>query len=336
VLRGFLDFDQGYPPRGARRRDIDMLVEDAAYAPIFARYGRYKRRHGVECDIYNISGKDGGGVRKHPYYPEALAKYVLAGRRLWKKKFYAPGARAHLLSFIYHIAYQKAEASKIDMFDPRKSVASKYCRELEALKEELGADLPFTLMDFHRLLKEAGYAIPYETLACTLRHDFKNEYKSFFRATICAEQKGEMNLFVIRTVATRKKAEEELLRRLREQYTLLAVKHIPLHVRLLKGHKMRGGKWRRGGYPCIAVVVYDPHPIPATAEDRKLHEFVLNSRQFVKREWREWFSKATGAKPSANPIHSTDNEAEAIGHLPLFFTPHEQEEIFTKLAGLRR
>ena len=98
---------------------------------------------------------------------------------------------------------------------------------------------------------------------------------------------------------------------------------------------MRGGKWRRGGYPCIAVVVFDPAPVLATEKDKKVHPFVLNTRQFVKPKWREWFTKTTGSKPSANPVHSTDNEAEAIGHLPLFFSPSEQEEIFQKLRILR-
>jgi len=34
-------------------------------------------------------------------------------------------------------------------------------------------------------------------------------------------------------------------------------------------------------------------------------------------------------------LHSTDNEAEAIAHLPLFFTVKEQEQIFNKLAEER-
>jgi hypothetical protein len=335
VLRGFLDFDQGYPARGAKG-DIDFLMEDAALPPIRARYGMYKKRQGVKCDIYGVNGEGADGYLGHPYFPVALAKYVLAGRLLWKNKFFVPAAHAQLLSLIYHIAYQKAEVSKIDMFDPRKSVHSKYCRELEMLKAELLLDLPLTLMDFHRFLKEAGYAIPYKVLAAFLQHDFRNDCKSLFRATVCAEQPGEMNLFVIRTVAARKNVQEHLLDMMREHYQVITVKKIPWYTRILTGSKMRGGKWRRGGYPCIAAVVFDPHPTPSTNEDKKVHPFVLNNRQFIKREWREWFTKTTGSKPSANPIHSTDNEAEAIGHLPLFFSVVEQEEIFKKLKSLRR
>ncbi|MCK5555200.1 MAG: hypothetical protein KAI76_03095 [Alphaproteobacteria bacterium] len=335
VLRGFLDFvDQGYPARGSKG-DVDLLVEDAACLPIRTRYGMYKKRKGVKCDVYNVSGGNDGGYLEHSYFPRELAKSILADRRLWKNKFYVPNAHAHLLSLIYHIAYQKAEISKIDISDLEKSVYSKYCRELEMLKEELSLDLPLTLMSFHRLLKQEGHNIPCKVLAAFLRHDFRNDCKSLFRAMICGEQTGEMNLFVIRTIAVKKMVQEHLLDKIRECYNVITIKKIPWHTRILTRSKMRGGKWRRGGYPCIAVVVFDPAPVLATEKDKKVHPFVLNTRQFVKPKWREWFTKTTGSKPSANPVHSTDNEAEAIGHLPLFFSPSEQEEIFQKLRILR-
>ena len=98
---------------------------------------------------------------------------------------------------------------------------------------------------------------------------------------------------------------------------------------------MRGGKWKRGGKPQLAVVVFDPNPVVATESERQVHPFVFNARQFIKREWREWFTAETGARPQDNPIHSTDNEAEAVGHLPLFFDATEQQHILGQLAVSR-
>ncbi|MBI3419369.1 MAG: hypothetical protein HY053_04465, partial [Proteobacteria bacterium] len=72
-----------------------------------------------------------------------------------------------------------------------------------------------------------------------------------------------------------------------------------------------------------------------TETDKEIHPFVFNARQFFKPKLREWFTAATGTKASANPLHSTDNEAEAIGHLPLFFTEEEQQEIFRRIEELR-
>ncbi len=335
VLRGFLEFDKGYPAWGSKN-DVDLIVEDAACLPIRTRYGMYKKRKGVKCDVYNINGENDGEYLEHSYFPVLLAEDILTNRRIWKNKFYVPSAHAHLLSLIYHIAYQKAERSKIDISDPEKSVHSKYCREIEMLKTELSLDMPLTLMSFHQLLKQNKYNIPYKVLIDFLRHDFRNGCKSLFRAMICDEQKGEMNLFVIRTIAVKKNVHTHLLDKIREQYNIITIKKIPWYTRILTGSKMRGGKWRRGGYPCIAIVVFDPDPVPAKEKDKKVHPFVLNTRQFIKPEWREWFTKTTGSKPSANPLHSTDNEAEAIGHLPLFFSPSEQEEIFQKLQVLRK
>jgi hypothetical protein len=112
-------------------------------------------------------------------------------------------------------------------------------------------------------------------------------------------------------------------------------KEIPWRTGFRARKRMRGGKWRRGGKPCIAAVVFDPDPVPTSEADRAVHSFVLNRNQFVKQDWRDWFTANTDARPKDNPIHSTDNEAEAIGHLPLFFTPQEQRELF-RLVDRRR
>ena len=98
---------------------------------------------------------------------------------------------------------------------------------------------------------------------------------------------------------------------------------------------MRGGKWRRGGRPRMAVVVFDSVPTPSTEEERALHPFVFNRNQFVKVQWREWFSRNTPARDKDNPIHSTDNEAEALSHLWLFFTAPERAAIIDSLHSLR-
>jgi hypothetical protein len=333
VLRGFRDLGDFYPARGAKR-DVDFLVEDAALPAIAGRYGKHRRAQGVKCDFYNVTGEGPGVYLGGSYFPPALAAYVLSDRRLWKDKFYVPGARAHLLSLLYHITYQKSERSSIDISDAAKSRESKYCAELDALCQELGLELVYTLNSFHAYLARAGHSLPQERMAAYLQNDFAHGHKSLLLANVRHELPGELNLFVIRRVAVSKGVHTELIEALRKQYDILAVKEISWLTHITKGRHMRGGKWRRGGRPCIAVAVFDRDPIASTAEDRKIHPFVFNARQFMKRELRDWFTKKTGAKPTANPIHSTDNEAEAIGHLPLFFTAQEQEEILAKVRDL--
>ncbi len=333
VLRSFEGYDKGYPAHGAKE-DIDLLVEDIALPQIGLRYHKVGKKQGVKCDFYNISGADHGGYLGHSYYPKALAEMALETRRLWKDKFYVPGAMAHLLTLLYHIVYHKAEVSKLEIYEERES---KYKSAVDNLTRELGIELPHTLWDFHTYLKKNNADIPYDVLITYMQNDFVRRKKGvqMLYCLLGAEQKGELNLFVIRSSAVETGTHEHLIRFLREHYQTIVVKDIPLMARLTQSGKMRGGKWRRGGRPAVAVVVFDPKPTPTTAEDRKIHPFVFNSRQFVKRGWRDWFTEKTGLKASTNPIHSTDNEAEAIAHLPLFFSTHEQEDILIRLADLR-
>lgn len=334
VVRGFEEFAQRYPRPGSKD-DVDLLVVDAAIVPIHERYGQYKKRQGVKCDIYDVTGNGIGGYLGHAYFPPALAESVLANRVRWREKFYVPDAERHFLSLLYHVTYHKAERSRIDRTDESKSAPSKYIGELDALKKTLNIALPNTLEAFHQYLSRANYSMPYGHFLGSLQNDFAQHVKSYFMARVVAEQKGELNLFVIRAVAVKAKREQALLDELRKHYTILAVKPIPWLTRLKIRNEMRGGKWKRGGWPNIAVVVYDPHPQPTTETDRKVHPFVFNNRQFFKPALREWFTKEMGMSPKLNPLHSTDNEAEALGHLNLFFTPEEQAEILSRVTALR-
>jgi len=334
VLRGFSGFAAGYPAHGAKE-DIDLLVADAALAPIHARYRSHGKRQGVKCDVYSVSGQGHGGYLGLPYYPPAFAQNIIDTRRDFQGLFFVPDARHHLLSLLYHITYQKMEASKIDMRDAALSAGSKYPKEIDALCAETGDSLEHTLFAYHGFLKAAGLAASYDVLCAYVQNQFAHDIKSMFMAELFLENKGELNMFVIRGVAVETETHGALIDMLRQHYKTVLVKDIPFMTRAMESGKMRGGKWRRGGRPHIVVLVFDPQPQMTTAEDRKVHPFVFNSRQFAKRGFREWFTQTTGRKPSANPLHSTDNEAEAVGHFPLFFSAHEQADIFMRLKEMR-
>ncbi len=334
VLRGFDGFANGYPAHGAKE-DIDLLVADDALMPIQTRYRSHGKRQGVKCDVYSVSGQGHGGYLGLPYYPPAFAQQMIDSRRRFHNLFFVPDARHHLLSLMYHVAYQKMEASKLDIRDASLSAASKYPKEIDALCAETGDKIEHTLMAYHHFLKAAGLAAGYGVLAAYVQNQFAHDVKSMFMAELFLECKGELNMFVIRGVAVETGTHGALIDMLREHYKTVLVKDIPFITRAMESNKMRGGKWRRGGRPHIVVLVFDPAPMSTTAEDCKVHPFVFNSRQFAKRGFREWFTKTTGRKPSANPLHSTDNEAEAVGHFPLFFSPHEQADIYIRLNDLR-
>ena len=335
VLRRFYAFDTIYP-NIAPAHELDMLADDAALTAIDARYGKGKKGQGIECDIYNVSGNQDGGELGIPYFPPVLSEAILNGRRLWKNRFYVPDARTHLASLLYHICYRKAESSGIHEHDPTQSANSKYLAEIGALTRELGIEIPASLRAYDTYLRENHFEIPYAYLPPLLQDQFRRHVKSPFMAYMLhAHQRGEMNMFVIRSIALKVGLAETILQTLRQHYTILSVKPIPWLTRLRTRKRMRGGKWRFGGWPCIAVIVYDPAPQARDASDGGLHPLVFNRRQFFKPALREWFSKESGCRIKLNPIHSTDNEAEALGHLHLFFSPQEQADLLQTLAQLR-
>lgn len=55
----------------------------------------------------------------------------------------------------------------------------------------------------------------------------------------------------------------------------------------------------------------------------------------MKKNIRENFKTKTKLKDRYNPVHSTDNEAEAIGHLQYFFSNQEKELIINKINKIR-
>ncbi len=334
VLRNAPAFVAGYPPVGGKD-DVDLLVEDAALAPIKAKYGRFRRRQGVKCDFYDVSGTGEGTYCGEAYYPRPLADLMLAERERFADRFYVSAPKGYLYGLMYHIAYQKAERSKIDRLDPEKSGDSKYVPELLDLMARAGVEVPLTLAAFDAALHEAGLQPTRRQLAAILVNDFSRDVKSRFLADVADRPDGEMNLFVIRKIALRKGLVDAMAAKIREQYEVLAETDIPWVTRMKTSRRMRGGKWRRGGHPVRALVVWDPEPVPTTEDERKVHPFVFNGRQFMKRGLRDWFAQTTGLDPWHNPLHSTDNEAEAMGHLPLFFSPAECDAIYARLAVLR-
>jgi len=334
VLRNAPAFVSGYPAPGSKD-DVDMLVEDAALAPIKEKYGRVRRRQGVKCDFYDVSGTGDGTYCGEAYYPRPLAEPMLGERERFADRFFVAQPKGYLYGLIYHIAYQKAERSKIDRTDPAKSGGSKYVPELTDLMARSGIALPLTLTAFDDELHRVGLQPTYRQLAAILVNDFSRNVKSRFLAEVADRPAGEMNLFVIRQIAAKKGLVEAMAARIAEHYEILAQADIPWLTRLKTAKGMRGGKWRRGGHPVRAMVVYDPAPIPTSEAERKVHPYVFNGRQFMKRGLRDWFAETTGLDTWHNPLHSTDNEAEAMGHLNLFFTPEERQAIYDRLAEIR-
>lgn len=335
VLRGFRNM--GESPQCGGKDDVDILVEDRAVGPV-ARYCRgVPKPLGLKCDLYSVSPGLGADFVGHAYFPEALARSVLANRVRWQGSFFVPCDRDLYYSLLFHLAYQKAEACQADATDPAAFRAYKRYGFIQALAQRLGLPHDLTLLEMHRLLKEQGYGIDPGRTASYLQNQFKRLFKSRFYALLLAQENpGELNLFVLRAKAVRRGFRQAMLDEIAKHYTVLAVRDIPWLTRLTKARYMRGNKWRWGGWPVVAVVVFDPSPLWRTeAECAKEHPLVFNSRQFFKRELRDRVVQEGRLYHKDNALHSTDNEAEAVGHLDLFFPQVEERALVARTEAMR-
>jgi hypothetical protein len=338
VLRGHANMGDPPPVRGGKA-DLDILVEDRVAAGMCdARGFLTTKPRGIKCDLYSETAGHGADFVGGAYFSEALARSILQNRVRWQDAFYVPCDRDLYDSMLFHLAYQKAETCKADVTDPAAFRAYKRYDFMKALAQRLGQPYDLALFDMHRLLTERGYGIEPERAVRYLQGQFKHRFKSRFYAQLLARRHpGEFNLFVLRAKAVRRGFRQTLLDELAKHYTLLAVKDIPWLTRLTKAKHMRGNKWRWGGWPVTAVAVFDPVPLWRTeAERAQEHPLVFNSRQFFKRELRDRIVREGRLHRKDNALHSTDNEAEAVGHLNLFFSPEEEAAIHARLAALRR
>jgi hypothetical protein len=335
ILRGYHNMGD-YPVRGSKG-DIDLLVEDTAVAPILRYCKGTTKWSGVKADIYSISAGSGADFLGSSDFPEALGRSALQNRVRWQNRFYIPCDRDLYYTLLFHLAYQNAEGCKADALDPLAFRTYKRYEFVKALALRLGQPYDLSLLDMHRLLTAQGYGIDLPRLARYLQNQFKRRFKSRFYALLVAmSNPGELNLFVLRAKAVRRGFRQPLLDEIAKHYTLLAVRDIPWLTRLTRAKYMRGNKWRWGGRPVVAVAVFDPDPLWRTAAEYDTeHPLVFNRRQFFKRELRDRIIREGRLYRKDNALHSTDNEAEAIGHLDLFFPPEEERALYARVEELR-
>ena len=314
-------------------KDIDLLIEDRAIAALRKAFA--SRRNGLKIDYYGVNGLYGSDYHGFAHLPQALGERILARRRQVDGVWLAQ-PDDELNALLYHVVYHKNIQSGFHWCDATRSTPGTYSTRIAELQEQCGVALSLTHESFHAHLVSHNLAIDEERLVAYLEDDFRHGRKSLFHAQLQNGHAGELNLFVIRAIAVKHHKATALLNFLADNFQIVTKKPIDWWTRVTNSRRMRGGKWRRGGKPHIAVVVFDPAPVATTPDERQIHPFVFNRNQFIKLQWREWFCQNTAVRSKDNPIHSTDNEAEALAHLRLFFSLEERLSIRALLPTLRR
>lgn len=311
---------------------LELLVDDSG--PLGLESATDGESGKTPIGIYGSHGRQGTDHLGFSLLPEPLAATLL-------KHPLASGLgpvgrpEERFSSLAYRLIYQQGADSGLPWRDPAQGEESDSTRLLRQRMADAKIELPLTQRALHNHLVALGYGVTPERLQAYVAHDIARGQKVFFHAWLLNQLPGEMNLFLIRQSALDHRVEDRLMERLSGLYEILASKPIDANARQRALKHIRGGRWARGGPPALAVVVFDPNPRPTSEDQRRVHPYVFNAKQLIKQDWREWFVSATGDDDNANPIHSTDNEAEAMACLPLFFDRREQEQIRARLRKLR-
>ena len=305
--------------------DIDLLIADEDVRKV---QSLLNEKVGIlPFDLYSVSGMPGSSFRYIAYYPPYLAAEILNNREVWKGKYFVPDPRHHFLSLLYHVIYHKGEKSGIPSHEGARADTSQadheYLGILQDLAEKTNIRLEGLTLDyFHQFLEKEGWSPATDTirklntrndswLSSIIRHNEMN-----------FEKNGELMVFVIRDWAAENGLSDFIVDWF-DKAGLNPVKKIELTAeqKIKATQNLRGGNWGNGpwpvsgGSPAEILVVYDYHPKPLEAEKRKKYPHVSNANYMLKEELRKEINAKLPAEKRTNPIHSSDDEIEALDYL---------------------
>ena len=305
--------------------DLDVLVADddveSFVSTIEAEPGS------IPADIYTESGLPGFDFATIAYYPPAIAKRILERSVVTPAGFRVPCPEDHFLSLGYHAAYHKGYSSGLlsrHEGAPDASVDHAYERILTELGAEHGFEGSMTLEHLDEHLAAQGWQPPRDALS-KLSHRNAWVRDHFFADSVGVEP-PELVVFLLRERAL---ADEGLVSAAQE--ILRANGFEVLHTRLIDAEDrercasaVRGGNWGpgpfafSGGTPALAIVALHDRPESPSAAEARQHPALSNALVYrSKLQIRDAILEGIDSDQHFNPLHSSDNDAEAWHYLEL-------------------
>lgn len=305
--------------------DVDLLIADEHIEKV---RDLLNEKVGIlPFDIYSVGGLMGSNFKNIAYYPPYIGEIILDQRQLWNNKYYVPSDDHHLFSLMYHAVYHKGEKSGI----PAKSDGvvkqipqdHDYPGILKRLANETGHKLDEVSLEyFHHFLEEKGWAPSTDTIRKLigvsgnwLESIIKSSEHNF-------EKDGELMVFVVREWAEERQLTDKIIDWF-ERNGLCLIRAITLDDEQKRNaaQNLRGGNWGQGpwpvsgGKPATLLVMYDYHPKPLPAKMKKKYPHVSNQHYLLKEQLRSEINFALVNEQRANPLHSADDEIEALDYI---------------------
>jgi hypothetical protein len=312
--------------------DIDILVADEDLDVVHGLLVAKPPRGGSQkLDVYSVSGLPGSDFSGVPYYPPSFARRLLANAVTLHGLFRVPDLEGHFDSLSYHAVYHKGHASGLasggQSDRPRQATDHDYEAVLADLANQLGTPLVPDLdtLDLH--LHGKGLRPPLDTLERLLPRNPWIHDRFFGSAPEIDELWRGLAVFVLRERAAHRVdvAERELDR---QGFEVLEVVRLDTAQREAASHRLRGGNWERGpwpvsgGLPSVYLIAYDVAPqLSDSADGRGLNERIPPAKARLRDCLLE------GVEPAAryNPVHSSDNGAQALDYLEALDDPHRED-----------
>jgi hypothetical protein len=296
--------------------DIDMLIRDSHLIRIYDLI-TYKKT-GQSLDIYTVAGQYQKIFRGQPYYPVWIGKEILKSRVIFNKYYYVPDDKSHFLSLIYHLIFHKGEK----YFDsPDSSLIQTNDHNYRQIISDLSNKLRIQLSghsaeDYFEILRRFQWAPGMDYLRFLSR---KNPWLARFIPSLSAtEEKNEIILFIIRRWAIDNNATEYIIDQIDKNHEILLIHALNPDEIVKASQYCRGGNWSRGpflcsgGNPAIFVVAYDDCPQEPDPDKKRAHPYIKNQNIYLKEKIRFSINNTLPFYKRANPIHSTDDENEAL------------------------
>ncbi|WP_336728070.1 hypothetical protein [Cellulosimicrobium cellulans] len=303
--------------------DLDVLVADD---DVDALRGLLESEPGtMPVDLYSVSGLEASDYQGAAYYPPALAEQVLDRAVVHESGFLVPSPQDHLHSLAYHAVYHKGRRSGLPSrgLGPAETAPEHdYPAELRRLARGQGVALDPWYEDVDAYLGSVGWRPPTDALR---RLSAGNAWARGLLASDHDARLGdaELAVFLVREATLAVVPAEQVEAVLdRFGFDVLLATDLDPAVRERAATALRGGNWgrgpfpRSGGEPVRMVVAL--HYAPEEPYDwlRERYPHLTNAETFeAKSEVRRLVEQRVAERDRFNPLHSSDNTAEAWEYL---------------------
>lgn len=312
VLRWFDDL-----PRVPVGEDIDLLVQDEHLIRMADLVSC--QPGGQPLDIYTVKGNYRRTFRGRPYFPAWIAQEILRSR-MWKNEVYAvPAKKQHLLSLVFHALFHKGDkafatsahvAADQAVEHDYPAVIAKIARELSISVDRHDSEAYFCLLDKYHWAPTIEYLRFWSQRDPLLQKFLPGPEDT---------RKGQLVLFIVRSWALRKEMLSHFTREISMKFEILGVHVLRPDQIQVASMCARGGNWSRGlciiggGEPAALIVGFDYHPEAVDGPTTSKFPFLSNKKLLsAKHSLRDQINKRRPFFLQTNPIHSCDDETEAL------------------------